>query len=177
MSRARVGLSALLTGPAPVAISMAAVAFAFVATALAQGDLRSGDADGSVIAFLGVPIAPKDLARGAEIYAARCSACHGAKLEGQPDWKRRLANGRMPAPPHDATGHTWHHSDQDLFTITKGGLSAVLPGYESDMPAFGTQLGDAEITAVLAFIKSTWPERQLGFQAEVTANAMAAGDP
>ena len=76
----------------------------------------------------------------------------------------------MPAPPHDATGHTRHHADRPLFTITKLGVGAVVPGYESDMPAFEGILSDDEIVAILAFIKSTWPERERGFQAEVTAN-------
>lgn len=120
--------------------------------------------------FLGEPVTPEQIAQGQDIYAANCASCHGAKLEGQPDWKRRLENGRMPAPPHDATGHTWHHADRQLFTITKLGVGAVVPGYESDMPAFGGTLSDAEIVAALAYIKSTWPERQRDFQAEVTAN-------
>ena len=76
----------------------------------------------------------------------------------------------MPAPPHDASGHTWHHADRPLFTITKLGVGAVVPDYESDMPAFEGILSDDEIVAVLAWIKSTWPERERGFQAEVTAN-------
>jgi mono/diheme cytochrome c family protein len=104
------------------------------------------------------------------LYAANCASCHGADLEGQPDWKRRLDSGRMPAPPHDETGHTWHHADRQLFTITKLGVGGVVPGYESDMPAFEGVLTDAEIRAVLAFIKSTWPDRQRAFQADVTAN-------
>jgi len=76
----------------------------------------------------------------------------------------------MPAPPHDQSGHTWHHADRVLFQITKLGVGAIVPGYESDMPAFEGMLSDAEIAAVLAWIKNSWPERQRGFQAEVTAN-------
>ena len=112
---------------------------------------------------------------GRTIYAENCASCHGADLEGQPDWKRRLANGRMPAPPHDASGHTWHHSDQSLFVITREGVAAIVPGYESDMPAFGGVLSEDEIRAVLAYIKSTWPERQRWFQAEVTRNDPEGG--
>jgi hypothetical protein len=48
-------------------------------------------------------------------------ALPGANLEGQPNWKERQANGRLPAPPHDASGHTWHHPDAQLFGITKQG--------------------------------------------------------
>ena len=134
-------------------------------TVLAQ---ESGVPEG--LTFLGEPVTPGQIAQGQTIYAANCASCHGARLEGQPDWKRRLANGRMPAPPHDSTGHTWHHADRQIFTITKLGLGAVVPGYESDMPAFEATLSDAEIASVLAYVKSTWPERQRGFQAEVTAN-------
>jgi mono/diheme cytochrome c family protein len=122
------------------------------------------------LTFLGEPVTSAQLPLGKELYAENCASCHGANLEGQPDWKRRLDTGRMPAPPHDKTGHTWHHSDRNLFVITKGGVAAVVPGYVSDMPAFGEVLTDAEIAAILAYIKSTWPERQRVFQAKVSAN-------
>lgn len=154
----------------PIAnISLAVVAAAATGFAvLAQSGSDGAPVDG--LTFLGEPITAADIAAGQEKYAENCASCHGANLEGQPDWKRRLDNGRMPAPPHDETGHTWHHSDRNLFIVTKGGVGAVVPGYESDMPAFEGILTDDEIADVLAYIKSTWPERQRGFQAEVTAN-------
>jgi mono/diheme cytochrome c family protein len=102
---------------------------------------------------------PRQVATGEAVYRKHCAACHGAQLEGQPAWQRRLPNGRLPAPPHDATGHTWHHPNAALFAITRDGM--VPPwgpeGYASDMPAFADVLTDAEIRAVLAFIQSTWP--------------------
>ncbi|MBS1302943.1 cytochrome c [Loktanella sp. SALINAS62] len=122
------------------------------------------------LTFMGAPVTGEQIALGQDLYAANCASCHGANLEGQPDWRSRNENGRMPAPPHDASGHTWHHADRQLFTITKLGVSAIVPGYESDMPAFEGILSDGEIAAVLAFIKSTWPERERGFQAAVKAN-------
>ena len=96
-----------------------------------------------------------DLVR--KLYVEACASCHGANLEGQPNWQKRLPNGRLPAPPHDASGHTWHHPDIDLFRVTKLGPAAYPTGYETDMPAFGDRLSDAEIAAILAYIKSTWP--------------------
>lgn len=109
------------------------------------------------------------IAAGRTIYGDHCAACHGVQLEGQADWKTPLPSGRLPAPPHDASGHTWHHADEMLFRIVKEGTAAVVGGnYESEMPGFGDTLGDAEIRAVLAFIKSTWPERERGFQEEVS---------
>ncbi|QQR40063.1 c-type cytochrome [Devosia rhizoryzae] len=109
---------------------------------------------------------------GRQVYVDHCASCHGANLEGQPHWKRRLPTGRLPAPPHDATGHTWHHSDRQLFRIVKEGPAAMMPGYETDMPGFGAVLDDGEIAAVLDYIKSTWPERQRDVQA-----AKSASDP
>ncbi len=99
-------------------------------------------------------------ALGLAVYAAECASCHGDKLQGQPEWRSRRADGRLPAPPHDETGHTWHHPDAVLFGITKFGLGPYAPqGYESDMPVFEAKLTDEKIRAVLAYIKSTWPER------------------
>jgi mono/diheme cytochrome c family protein len=113
-------------------------------------------------------------ALGAKVYAAHCAACHGTRLEGQADWRKRLPNGRMPAPPHNESGHTWHHPDRLLFGITKNGLVPPYApqDYESDMPAFGGKLGDAEIWAVLAYIKSHWNSREvLDARAQMTRNA------
>lgn len=110
------------------------------------------------------------MALGRTIFEAQCAACHGAQLEGQPDWQMPLPSGRLPAPPHDATGHTWHHPDDILFRIVKEGTAAIVGGgYESDMPGFADVLSDAEIRAVLAYIKSTWPERERSYQAETSA--------
>lgn len=103
----------------------------------------------------------QQVARGKPVYANHCAACHGVRLEGQPDWRNKLPSGRMPAPPHDATGHTWHHPDPVLFGITKHGLipgKYAPPGYQSDMPAYGGTLSDEDIWAVLAYIKSSWPQ-------------------
>ena len=114
------------------------------------------------------------LALGQKIYAQHCAACHGAKLEGQPNWRAPLANGRMPAPPHDESGHTWHHTDAVLFGITKYGLTPnyAPPGYQSDMPAFQGTLSDDEIRAVLAFIESHWKTKEvLDARAEMMRNA------
>lgn len=106
------------------------------------------------------------IAQGRALYAQHCAACHGAELDGQPNWQEALPGGRMPAPPHDATGHTWHHSDRELFLITKKGMSAVVSDYENEMPAFEGILSDEEIGAVLNFIKSTWPSREREYQDE-----------
>lgn len=113
------------------------------------------------------------LALGGKLYAQHCASCHGANLEGQPNWRSRLPSGRMPAPPHDETGHTWHHPDEVLFAITKHGVVPPYapPGYESDMPGFGGKLSDDEIRAVLTYIASRWKSKEvLEARAEMIRN-------
>jgi mono/diheme cytochrome c family protein len=118
------------------------------------------------------PDDPAQVALGQSVYAAQCARCHGVRLEGQPNWRDRLDNGRLPAPPHDADGHTWHHPDAQLFGITKHGLAPyVEPGYQSDMPAFDGILTDDEIAASLAYIKSTWPPDIRAHNARINAQA------
>lgn len=102
----------------------------------------------------------KLVAQGAQLYAQHCASCHGPNLEGQPNWQTRKPNGALPAPPQNETGHTWHHSDQQLFDMTKFGVTPYSPpGWVSEMPAFEGVLSDDQIWAVLAYIKSRWPER------------------
>jgi mono/diheme cytochrome c family protein len=115
---------------------------------------------------------PAQLVLGLKLYAQHCAACHGANLEGQPTWQTRLPNGRFPAPPHDASGHTWHHPDEVLFGIAKHGMVPPYApaGYESDMPAFGGTLSDDEIRAVLAYIAASWPAEVKKIRAEMLAN-------
>ena len=111
----------------------------------------------------------KQIAQGQALYAVRCASCHGKNLEGQPNWQTPLPNGRMPAPPHDKSGHTWHHADKALAGVTKLGLKPFAgDSYESDMPAFGAILSDDEIDAILTYIKSTWPERERAYQEQIT---------
>lgn len=111
----------------------------------------------------GTRLDPSDaalVADGRRIYRAACANCHGEALEGQPGWQNRKADGRLPAPPHDPSGHTWHHPDEVLFRLTKYGPAALLndPAYPTDMPGFADSLSDREILAVLSYIKSTWPQ-------------------
>jgi mono/diheme cytochrome c family protein len=100
------------------------------------------------------------VARGETVYAEACASCHGADFEGQPDWRIRGPDGKLPAPPHDETGHTWHHPDAVLFEMTKFGPQQFAgAGYATDMPGFADDLPDADIWAVLAYIKSRWPAK------------------
>jgi len=106
---------------------------------------------------------------GSDVYLKACASCHGKDLEGQESWRSPLPTGGLPAPPHDETGHTWHHPDDILFRVTKYGGGAEAPaGFQSNMPAFAGSLSDDEIWAVLAFIKSRWPENIRERQAAIS---------
>jgi len=122
------------------------------------------------------PADPQVLALGEKVYVTHCVACHGARLEGQPNWRERGADGRLPAPPHDASGHTWHHADALLVRITKLGVAraAGLKDYNSAMPAYDGVLSDDEIVAVLSWIKSQWPLEVQAKHDQVNAQARAA---
>lgn len=138
----------------------AAALTALAVAAVAVGAFMLWNADRG--AATPVRLRPDDAAvtaLGQKVYAAQCAACHGMRLEGQPRWRERGSDGRLPAPPHDASGHTWHHPDEVLFRITKHGVAkaANLKDYVSAMPAYESVLSDAEIVAALSWIKSQWP--------------------
>lgn len=117
---------------------------------------------------------PASVQAGSSIYAENCASCHGAALEGQDDWRMPNSNGRAKAPPHDASGHTWHHPDIQLFQIVKYGTAALVGnGYESDMAGYEDILSDEDILNVMAYIKSTWPDEIIERHNEMNA-AVAA---
>ena len=98
------------------------------------------------------------VAKGKSVYKSQCAACHGFSLRGQRNWRVRKPDGKLPAPPHDRSGHTWHHSSKVLFDYTKLGPKALIGrDYQTDMPGYRDILSDTEIIAVLSYIKSTWP--------------------
>ena len=126
--------------------------------------LSSGDGEASR-----ADVSDRQLVRRGEVqYQLHCASCHGADLEGQPNWRERDENGFLPAPPHDVTGHTWHHTDALLFDVTKYGSTAVVGSdYKSNMPGFEDKMSDGEIWAVIAYIKSTWPADIQEIQSEL----------
>ena len=127
---------------------------------------------GGVIFYLSLPLQNAEAAislqhknstvveLGKLVFAEYCASCHGVVLEGQANWRQRDAEGYLPAPPHDETGHTWHHPDSYLFLMTKYGIEKMTGrSYRNNMPAYEDKLTDEEIVAALSFIKSTWSGR------------------
>jgi mono/diheme cytochrome c family protein len=98
--------------------------------------------------------AAADIKRGAEVFQRNCAECHGARAEGAPDWHRRGADGRFPAPPLNGTGHAWHHPPAALMRTIRDGTLKL----GGSMPSWGDKLSDGEIEAVLAYVVSLWPD-------------------
>jgi S-disulfanyl-L-cysteine oxidoreductase SoxD len=113
---------------------------------------------------------------GKKIYMGHCASCHGRNLQGQPLWQLIDEYVGRRAPAHDETGHTWQHSDEDIFHMIKYGRFPSAPaGVVSFMPSAEGVLSDREILAVMAFIKARWP---IGLRAsQAMLNPGRAGMP
>jgi mono/diheme cytochrome c family protein len=122
-------------------------------------------------------LAPEAIAVGQKVYAEHCAECHGTKLEGEANWKTQNEDKSFRAPPHTTDGHTWHHPDGQLLeAVQRGGarFEALNLGGTSNMPAYEEILTDGEITAVLTFIKSFWPDDIRAIQWQQTLQSQAA---
>jgi mono/diheme cytochrome c family protein len=112
---------------------------------------------------------------GKQIYLRNCASCHGRSLQGQPLWQLIDEYAGRRAPAHDATGHTWQHSDEELFRYTRYARWSNRGPATPYMPAFDHRLHDEDIEASLAFIKRSWP---LGLRvSQAMLNPAHAGMP
>lgn len=124
-----------------------------------------------VLALMGCAAQPPEATlterekQGKALYESHCAACHGVRGEGTvADWRRPNPDGTFPPPPHDDTGHTWHHPDGYLYAAVQDGGSS--PG--SAMPAFGEALTHEEIVATLDYIKTFWSEESRASQSRAS---------
>ena len=93
------------------------------------------------------------LARGEQLYAENCAACHGANGEGHivPE-----------APALNDREHAWHHADGQLQrTILDGGQI---------MPPFRETLTAQDAAAIISYIQTWWQAGQLASQQSVSAS-------
>ncbi|EWS55601.1 MULTISPECIES: cytochrome c [unclassified Methylibium] len=100
---------------------------------------------------------------GTAAYASRCVACHQASGAGLPGVFPPLAGSEWVVGKETTLIALVLHGASGPLTV-KGGT------YNGVMPAFGAQLQDAELAAVLTHIRSQWGNAA----APVTADAVAA---
>ena len=122
----------------------------------------------------GIELRPNDpvyVKMGEKVYLEQCASCHGVNLEGQVGWQDTMVDGMRLAPPHDKSGHTWHHLDEMLFNLTKYGFKAMInDDYKVSMPVYDGVLSDEEIIASLSYIKSTWPDEVIEIHDKINDN-------
>lgn len=104
------------------------------------------------------------VAYGGELYQQHCASCHRPDLSGDPDWKMPNDDGSYPPPPHDSSGHTWHHPDRVLIEIIRNGSDFP----QSRMLTFGDKLTENDIEAILDFFKEHWGPEERAYQEQVT---------
>ena len=93
---------------------------------------------------------------GDALFHIHCAACHGEKGVGQDPAFRSGGwrdDGSRLAPALDGSAHSWHHEPELLYDYVKSG--SVDP--ESPMPAFGDNLNEEQIQAIIYYFQSLWP--------------------
>jgi mono/diheme cytochrome c family protein len=105
-----------------------------------------GTFTGGLAWLLSDPRPPAGASAGQRLYYAFCAECHG--VDGRGSWRAALFLLR----PGDLTDASMRaHSDTYLFDIIKHGGAAIgRPG----MPAFGAQLSDDDIKAVVGYVRT-----------------------
>ena len=94
------------------------------------------------------------VARGGKLFQTNCASCHGARAQGEPNWRQPRADGLNPAPPLNGTGHAWHHPKKMLMRTIKYGT----PGGKARMQPWKDKLNDQEIEDITAWFISKWPK-------------------
>lgn len=86
---------------------------------------------------------------GQRLYEDHCADCHGSDGRGHGDAYPALAGNRAVTMPV---------VDNLLQTVLYGGFNAATEGYPRPygMPPFAPSLGDADLAAVLSYIRSAW---------------------
>ena len=92
---------------------------------------------------------PGDRGKGRELYAEKCSLCHGEHGQGW-DWSKKI--DQPPVPVADLAAVAPDRSDRYLFDVIKDGGEAV--GRTRFMPPFGFQLSDDDVWNLVAHLRT-----------------------
>lgn len=96
-----------------------------------------------------VPAAAGAAVDGKAVFASHCAACHQATGTGLPGVFPPLAGSEWVIGKETTLANILLHG-------INGTLTVKATAYNGAMPAFKDQLGDAEISAVLTYVRSQW---------------------
>ncbi len=133
-----------------IGLVLALVVWAIGYIVLARPDGMAGLGDQRVP----VALAPNEAAAGAavnggQLFVAKCQACHQAAGQGLPGVFPPLAGASWVTGAPEAPLQIMLHG-------LNGAIEVAGTTYNGAMPAFGEQMNDAEIAAVLTHIRSQW---------------------
>jgi mono/diheme cytochrome c family protein len=115
------------------------------------------------------PIGSKDprMVAGQAIYRDQCSACHGLDGRGSPQLFPSLADSSVARSEDPAT---------QIRIVLRGARSVATAAEPTapGMPSYGRQLTDAEVAALLTYIRNSWGSAAAAVSAEDVANARSA---
>jgi mono/diheme cytochrome c family protein len=89
------------------------------------------------------------LEQGAKLYGQHCASCHGERGEGAPGAYPALAGNRAVTLPVTANL---------VQVVLYGGFPPATRGNPRPygMPPFATTLSDADVAAVLTYVRGSW---------------------
>ena len=94
------------------------------------------------------------VARGGPLFQTHCAGCHMADASGTRAWRKPDAQGKYPPPPLNGSAHAWHHPFSVLRRTIRDGGSRL----GGSMPPFRDKLDDRQITDLIAWVQSHWPD-------------------
>jgi len=83
--------------------------------------------------------APPKPSHGATLFAANCFSCHGSDATGDTSLGRALGAANLRAP--------------DVQNLSDAALKKVIAGGNGNMPSFGGQLGEADLTQLVTYLR------------------------
>lgn len=77
--------------------------------------------------------------RGAILFAANCSSCHGSDATGDTSFGKALGAANLHAP--------------DVQNLSDAALKKIIAGGTGNMPSFGGRLSDSELTQLVTYLR------------------------
>ncbi len=140
---------------------------AAIATYLKETYLKDGRAGGTTPKPVPIAAADNAMRAGAAICEDSCAACHRDSGQGEPGLFPRLAGSALVQSDDPTT----------LARVVLQGTRAVsTPGKPTApaMPAFGWRLNDAQVAAVLTYIRNSWGNAALPISTGTIASQRAS---